>query len=72
MYRVFYYDCPPMNKQVYHPLLKKAIDLGKSTDYIWANDFLRNLNIKENLRSGWADWQKNRPVFKLSPMYSEK
>lgn len=23
--------------------------------------FLRNLNIKENLRSGWADWQKNRP-----------
>lgn len=22
LYRVFYYDCPPCSKQVYHPLLK--------------------------------------------------
>lgn len=21
LYRVFYYDCPPMDKKVYHPLL---------------------------------------------------
>lgn len=33
LYRVFYYDCPPVNKQVYHPLLKHPINLGKSDDY---------------------------------------
>ena len=41
LYRVFYYDCPPMNKQVYHPLLKRAINLGQSEDYVWANDFFK-------------------------------
>lgn len=23
LYRIFYYDCPPMNKKIYHPLIKK-------------------------------------------------
>lgn len=23
LYRIFYYDCPPMNKKVYHPFLNK-------------------------------------------------
>lgn len=26
LYRIFYYDCPPIDKTVYHPLLKKGID----------------------------------------------
>ncbi|MGN0157245.1 MAG: NYN domain-containing protein [Lachnospiraceae bacterium] len=43
LYRVFYYDCPPIDKQVYHPLLKRAIDLGKTDDYHWANDFFKEL-----------------------------
>ena len=43
LYRVFYYDCPPINKQVYHPLLKKTINLGKTQDYIWASEFLKEL-----------------------------
>jgi uncharacterized LabA/DUF88 family protein len=37
LYRIFYYDCPPITKQVYHPLLKKSVDLGKSAIYQWAN-----------------------------------
>lgn len=43
LYRVFYYDCPPIDRQIYHPLLKKAIDLGKTTDYAWANEFFKEL-----------------------------
>lgn len=43
LYRVFYYDCPPIAKQVYHPLLKKAIDLAKTSDYEWANEFFKEL-----------------------------
>lgn len=43
LYRVFYYDCPPIDRQIYHPLLKRAIDLGKTTDYVWANEFFKEL-----------------------------
>lgn len=43
LYRVFYYDCPPIEKNLYHPLLKRQIDLSKTSDYKWANDFLKEL-----------------------------
>ena len=33
LYRVFYYDCPPSAKKVYHPLLKRAVDLSASDQY---------------------------------------
>ena len=26
LYRIFYYDCPPLGKTVYHPLLQRGID----------------------------------------------
>ncbi len=43
LYRVFYYDCPPIDKNAYHPLLKKSINLGKSDNYNWANEFFKEL-----------------------------
>lgn len=43
LYRVFYYDCPPIEKMVYHPLLKRAVNLGQTKDYIWANEFFNEL-----------------------------
>ena len=30
LYRIFYYDCPPLGKTVYHPLLKRGIDFRHS------------------------------------------
>ena len=46
LYRIFYYDCPPSGKQVYHPLLGKTIDLGKTEISIWMRDFLSELKAK--------------------------
>lgn len=43
LYRIFYYDCPPIDKNAYHPLLKKNINLGKTPEYSWANEFLKEL-----------------------------
>lgn len=40
LYRIFYYDCPPMTKKLYHPLLKVQIDYGKSELYTWMTEFL--------------------------------
>ena len=75
LYRVFYYDCPPINKQVYHPLLKKAVDLGKTEDFAWANEFFKELKHQRKfaLRLGrLAEEQARREGidFILDPMRS--
>ena len=49
LYRIFYYDCIPSTKQVYHPLLKKAIDLSKSDSYKWTVDFYKELKHQRKL-----------------------
>ena len=46
LYRIFYYDCPPMNKKVFHPLTKKTIDFSKSELNTWMNEFLTELKRK--------------------------
>lgn len=46
LYRVFYYDCPPMDRLVYHPFLHRNIVFNKNALYIWMNDFLDELKKK--------------------------
>ncbi len=45
LYRIFYYDCPPIEKgkNVYHPLTKKSVKLGESERGKWMSDFLDEL-----------------------------
>lgn len=43
LYRIFYYDCCPINLTVYHPLLKKNIYLGKSDTHDWMAAFLEEI-----------------------------
>ena len=49
LYRLFYYDCPPISKQMYHPLLKKTINLGATADYVWMREFLECLKEKRKV-----------------------
>ena len=39
-YRIFYYDYPPCDKNIYHPFLQRNINLKKSDLYTWMNTFL--------------------------------
>ena len=43
LYRIFYYDCPPINKKLFHPFLQRQVDLAKSDLYTWMNAFLEAL-----------------------------
>lgn len=40
LYRIFYYDCPPIGKKLTHPLTGVAIDFSKSPLHHWSNDFI--------------------------------
>lgn len=46
LYRIFYYDCPPTAKRLFHPLLQKQVDLAKTDLYVWMNQFLAELKKK--------------------------
>lgn len=43
LYRIFYYDCPPLDKNIMDPITGRTINLGKSADYIWMTAFLEEL-----------------------------
>lgn len=46
LYRIFYYDCPPTSKRLFHPFLQQQVDLSKTDLYIWMNQFLDELKKK--------------------------
>lgn len=54
LYRVFYYDCPPVQKKVFHPKLQRTVDFSKEPMYAWANEFHDALKTKRKfaLRMG--------------------
>ena len=54
LYRVLYYDCPPSEKKVFHPLLRRVVDLKKEPQYHWVSDFFAQLKRKRKfaLRMG--------------------
>ena len=43
LYRVFFYDCAPIGRSVYHPLRKSNVDLDKSETSAWMHSFLEEI-----------------------------
>lgn len=43
LYRIFYYDCPPISKNIFDPIAKKTVSLEKTPEYAWMNAFLEEL-----------------------------
>lgn len=49
LYRIFYYDCPPSDRVLYHPLGDRHINLGKSDEFKWMQGFLDSLVHKRKV-----------------------
>lgn len=57
LYRIFFYDCPPLAKKVHHPLTGKAVDFSRTPTANWRNALhqeLRGLR-KVALRLGYLN-----------------
>jgi len=57
LYRIFFYDCPPLTKKAHHPLTGRPVDFSKTPLAIFRNQFhteLRKLR-KVALRLGYLD-----------------
>lgn len=49
LYRIFFYDCPPVEKKMHNPISKKSIDFGKSQEAIFRRELHERLKRKRKL-----------------------
>ena len=66
LYRIFYYDCAPYKRSVYHPLTKQNIELDKSDTYNWTFAFLEEMKRRRKfaIRLGVL---ADKPNYNLKP-----
>ncbi len=57
LYRIFYYDCPPLGHKTHHPVSRKAIDFSKTPVATWRLAFFEELKKlrKVALRLGYLN-----------------
>lgn len=67
LYRIFYYDCPPITKKLYHPFLKQQIDFSKTTLYTWTNEFFNELKAKRKVALRLGTLAENQAHYTIKP-----
>jgi uncharacterized LabA/DUF88 family protein len=62
LYRIFYYDCPPLKKRAHNPISQRAIDFAKSDVALFREQFYYELSRRRKValrlgelkdRQGW-------------------
>lgn len=66
LYRIFYYDCPPCDKNIYHPFLKRNISM-KNDMYNWMKEFLNHLKSKRKFALRMGRLSNNDVGYILKP-----
>lgn len=66
LYRIFYYDCPPLDKTVYHPLLKRGIDFRHSETFTWTNQFFEELKKQRKVALRLGELSEEYAGFQLT------
>lgn len=67
LYRIFYYDCPPISKIVHNPVTNRQVDLGKSDDYKWTDSFFKELRHKRKVALRMGRLSENRLQYNIKP-----
>jgi len=72
LYRIFYYDCAPSNKKVYHPYKKSQVDLGKTNLYTWMMDFQEQMRNKRKVALRLGHLLENNLHYMIKPELTKK
>lgn len=72
LYRIFYYDCPPSEKIIYHPLKKTSIDLSKTPDFTWSNEFFKELTHRRKFALRLGRLAEEQAYYNLKPNITRK
>lgn len=49
LYRVFFYDCAPLEKKMHNPITRRSVDFSKSSEAIFRNELHKLLRTKRKL-----------------------
>lgn len=49
LYRIFYYDCYPLDKKAHNPITKRPIDFSKTPEYKFKQDLINALKRKRKV-----------------------
>ena len=66
LYRIFYYDCPPSDERIYHPLTQTSVDFSKELIYDWTLDFFDELKRKRKVALRLGKLSKGNSEFVVS------
>ena len=72
LYRILYYDCPPMDKRLYHPLSQKTIDFSKTELYKWMNIFHQELRSKRKVALRLGELEQKYANYTFTPEATKK
>jgi uncharacterized LabA/DUF88 family protein len=70
LYRIFYYDCPPLDKKVHNPVDGRCIDYSRSIQAKFRLDFFQEMRRRRKVAlrlghiGGVQEWQIKGPVVK--------
>ena len=65
LYRIFYYDCPPMEGNLYHPLLQRSINMKTTKTYSWSKEFLSCLASKRKVAIRLGELQDRESAYRI-------
>ncbi|OTA26368.1 nuclease [Alloscardovia macacae] len=65
LYRIFYYDCPPIDKIVYHPGTHKQVDFSRTDTKQWAEEFYDVLAHKRKVALRFGEINESSIHFQL-------
>ncbi|MHB1933654.1 MAG: NYN domain-containing protein [Leptospirillum sp.] len=68
LYRILFYDCPPLNKKFHNPISKKSVDLSKSDLFIFRTQFHRELLNQANLALRRGNIDELHPPWTINPV----
>lgn len=72
LYRIFYYDCPPMDKKMHHPFTKQQIDFSKSDLNAWMIEFLNELKRHRKFALRLGKLADTQACYNLRPSVTKK
>ena len=65
LYRIFYYDCPPMTRTMTHPLTGTTIDYASLSGTKWSNDLYINIADERKVAVRMGELAESTATFVL-------
>lgn len=67
LYRIFYYDCPPADKNIHNPLNGTSFNLQKQPQYNWNKEFFKKIVSKRKVALRLGEFLEGSMEFVLKP-----